>query len=100
MRVFGEIRGLDQQQVELLKKNEFPPFELEGGIIKVEYEGPYIDIEQAVEDIARILNENCQGYVDCIDHENWEVLRYTIHQGLVSCKKINPDNPLEAYKWQ
>lgn len=100
MRIFGEIKGLDQERIDSLSKKDLLPFELKDKHLEIEYEGPCIDIEPLLDKIVKALDENGHGHVDCIDHENWEVSRYGISQGSWSCKKINPDNVLEAYKWQ
>ena len=100
MRVFGEIKGFGPESVDVLSGKDISPFELIGDLLEIEYAGPCIDIEPLLEDIVAALDENSHGHVDCIDHENWEVLRYRIDQGELFCKKVNPDNVLEAYKWQ
>jgi hypothetical protein len=99
MRVFGEIKGLDQEKIRIFQEKHISPFELGGDFLEVEYEGSYIDIEEILNDIVHHLDQDAHGHVDCIDHENWEVFRYTINKGILSCKKVNPDNALEAYKW-
>ncbi|MFP4083659.1 MAG: hypothetical protein ACLFP9_00360 [Desulfonatronovibrio sp.] len=98
MRVFGEIKGIVPEKSSFPAQQAISPFKLKNNCLEIEYEGPYIDIEQLLDDILPGLDENAHGYVDCIDHENWEVTRFSIDQGVLSCKKVNPDNALEAYK--
>lgn len=100
MRIFGEIKGVDLEKIDTLVIDGLSPFELRDNQLEIEYEGPCFDIEPLLDNIVQALNEKGQGHVDCIDHENWEVLRYRISQGSWTCKKINPDNALEACKWQ
>ncbi|MFO7728005.1 MAG: hypothetical protein R6X11_06725 [Desulfonatronovibrio sp.] len=99
MRIFGEIKGVLPDHPSFPAEQAISPFQLKDNRMEIEYEGPYIDIEQLLDDILPGLDENAYGYVDCIDHENWEVARFSIDQGVLSCKKVNPDNSLEAYKW-
>ncbi len=100
MRIFGEVKGLDPEKIDSLSRKNLSPFEFRDNFLEIEYEGPYIDIEPLLDDVVQALEEQGYGHVDCIDHENWEVLRYQISRGSWSCKRINPDNVLEAYKWQ
>lgn len=98
MRIFGEIKGVAFYRSFFPAQQDISPFEFKNNRLEIEYEGPYIDIDQLLEDILPGLDENAHGYVDCIDHENWEVTRFSIEQGELYRKKINPDNALEAYK--
>ncbi len=100
MRIFGEVKGLSPDAKGFLCKQNLFTFKLRGDLLEIEYEGPCIDIQELMDDIASVLVENSHGHVDCIDHENWEVLRYTISQGKVSCKKVNPDHALEISTWR
>jgi len=100
MRIFGEIKGLEPETIDSLSRKSLSPFRLRDNRLEIEYEGPYIDIEPLLDEIAGALEEVGHGHVDCIDHENWEVIRYLIRQGAWSSRRINPDDVLEAYKWQ
>jgi hypothetical protein len=35
--------------------------------------------------------------LDCIDHENWMIRRYSLQPGSWTCKEVNPDGALERY---
>lgn len=98
MRIFGEINGLDPETLDLLRTKHVAPFEVMGHRLEVEYEGPCLDIEPVLNEIASVLCGKGRGYVDCLDHENWEVQRYKIENGAWTCKRINPDDSLEVYK--
>ena len=100
MGIYGQIKGLDPIRLQSLLQENIFPFKPAGDSLEVDYEGHYIDIEPLLDLVVRAMDKNGRGHVDCINHQDWEVLRYRIENGAWSCKKINPDNPLEAYKWQ
>lgn len=99
LRIFGEVKGIDPTHLtELtgrLNAEIFSPSE--GGGLDVEYEGPYLDIEPDLDELVAALANDGHGHVDYIDHENWAVLRYDLHPGSWTCKKVNPDGALERY---
>ncbi|RQD56869.1 MAG: hypothetical protein D5R98_09605 [Desulfonatronovibrio sp. MSAO_Bac4] len=98
MRIFGEIKGFNVEKISALTVDDISPFEFNGEILSMEYEGPYIDVDFVLEKVEPFLCESCSGHMDFIDHENWEIVRCVLIQGAWNCKKINPDNVLEAYK--
>ncbi|WP_150112112.1 hypothetical protein [Desulfonatronovibrio hydrogenovorans] len=97
MRIYGEIKGLDPERISFLQRIDLDPFELNGLNLEVEHEGRFLDIEPLLDEIVACMAENGQGYVDCIDHDHWIVLRYDLKPGKWTCKRINPDISLEKY---
>lgn len=98
MRIFGEIKGFRLEDCRVMDSEDVSPFELKDDSLLIEYEGPFLDVESVLEKVEPFLSESCSGHLDCIDHDNWEILRCVLVQGTWNCKKINPDNVLEAYK--
>ncbi len=98
MRIFGEIRGIAKDEADFIKGKNLYPFYFDDNVISIEYEGPFIDIEPVLDDILALPGQ-AYGHIDCIDHDNWEVTRYSIENGTWTAKRINPDNVLEAMKW-
>ncbi|WP_052813110.1 hypothetical protein [Desulfonatronum thioautotrophicum] len=98
LRIFGEVEGLDPDKLDELRVLLNPEifFPRNGGL-DVEYEGPYLDIEPDLDELVAALADGGQGHVDCIDHENWELRRYSLQPDSWTCKKINPDGALERY---
>ncbi|MFN2268019.1 MAG: hypothetical protein ABR542_04715 [Desulfonatronovibrio sp.] len=98
MRIFGEVKGFKLEDLEAMDSEDLSPFELNGDALFIEYEGPFMDLDFVLEKVEPFLRESCSGHLDLIDHDNWEIVRCTLIQGAWNCKKINPDNVLEAYK--
>lgn len=99
LRIFGEICGIYPDKLPrlhgLLNADVFSPSGGDG--LDVEYEGSYLNIEPDLDEIVAALADGGQGYVDCIDHENWTVRRYSLQPGSWTCKEVNPDGALERY---
>ncbi len=97
LRIFGEITGLDPDKPAELEESDLSPFEQSRGRLDVEYEGPHLDIEPVLDRIVSVLGEGGKGWVDCLDRDDWVILRYELQPGSWSCNRINPDHVLERY---
>ncbi|WP_051434645.1 hypothetical protein [Desulfonatronum lacustre] len=99
LRIFGEVRGIVPDKLSPLhgRLNADVFFPLGNDGLEVEYEGPYLDIEPDLDEIVAALADGGQGHVDCIDHENWMLRRYSLEPGSWTCKEVNPDGALERY---
>jgi len=97
LRIFGEITGLDPDKLAELEEGDLYPFEACRGRLEVEYEGPHLDIEPALDRIVSALGEAGKGWVDLLDRDDWVILRYELKLGSWSCNRINPDHVLERY---
>ncbi len=97
MRIYGEVQGFEEHRLQELQKRDLSPFELRDGRLEVDYEGPPMEIEMLLDDIAASLGENGQGHVDVLDHDEWEVRRYQLSPGTWDCTRVNPDHSLEGY---
>ena len=99
LRIYGEVMGLDPEKLGelrgLLNADVF--FPRDGGRMEVEYEGAFLDVEPELDMLVAAMAKDGQGHVDCIDHENWTVRRYSLQPGSWTCKEVNPDGALERY---
>lgn len=95
LRIYGEIRGLDPGRTASLSRLSGNVFHARGDTIEVEYEGPFLDIEHDLDAIVSALSEGGEGHVDCLDHDNWQVLRYRLKPGGWICKRVEVDSVLE-----
>lgn len=97
LRIFGEISGLESGKLADLEDSDLYPFEASQGRLEVEYEGPHLDIEPVLDLIVSALGEGGKGWVDCLDLDDWVILRYELKPGSWSCQRINPNHVLERY---
>ncbi len=96
-RIFGEIHGFDPAGLKELQQKDLGPFEFKNDRLVVEHEGPPLDIESYLDEIAAALDEHGRGYVDYVDHDQWRVYRYQLKPGSWTCTTVNPDHALEGY---
>lgn len=95
LRIFGEIHGLDSEKIDSLHSLPENVFQIRKDRLEIEYEGYWLDIEHDLDAIVSALAENGHGHVDCLDHDNWEVLRYQLKPGAWTCKRVSANNILE-----
>lgn len=98
-RVYGQVWGLTEELFEgIADETPFETADFEEGVLVLEHEGCWIDVESAVEDIASILPEGGEGYVDFIDNLDWTVTRYVIFPGGYESETYSCDDILEHTK--
>ncbi|MFW6005487.1 MAG: hypothetical protein ACOCPN_03315, partial [Desulfonatronovibrionaceae bacterium] len=90
LRIFGTLREVDPAGP-LNLKTEGLHLERSGSVLEIEYEGPYMDVEELLETLACQVQENTYGHVDCIDHLDWMVYRYQLLQRKWQVEHVNPD---------
>lgn len=98
-RVYGQVWGLTEELFERIAAES--PFEtavFEEGVLVLEHEGGWIDVESAVEDIVQALPEGGEGNVDLIDNLDWTVTRYVLFPGGYESETYSCDDVLEHTK--
>lgn len=98
-RVYVQVWGLGEEQTKTLMADS--PFEtavIQDGALVMEHEGGWIDVEATVKDLAAILPEGGEGYVDLIDNQDWTVTRYAIFSGRYDAVTYSCDDVLEHTK--
>lgn len=99
VRVYGDVSGLSQEDFNEIK--ESLPFETivyKDGVLNVDYEGHYIDIDDFLEEIKKRIKSGGWAKVDYIDHVEWKLTRYEIIDGKYSERVVNVDAVLEPTK--
>ncbi len=99
IKVYGHIWPVSEDIVEALRPH-FPAsehmdaeemLEYDKDMLRLAYEGIYLDMEEILPIIQRFLQAESQGKIDYIDVEAWTLTRHSIQQGLmtVSSTSIN-----------
>ncbi len=91
IKVYGHIWPISQDIVEALRAH-FPSSDhmedeemlvYEKDMLRLAFEGIYIDMEEILPIVQRFLQSQSQGKIDYIDLEAWTLTRHTIKEGLM-----------------
>lgn len=98
VRIYGDFHRISPEIFEQLKESiPFDQVEYDGDILRLDYEGVYILVDDFMEKVRDLLPEDGYGHVEFIDNLDWEVIRYTITPGKIEEKKVKVDNVLDAH---
>lgn len=99
VRVYGDFHGITPEIFEQLKEDiPFEQVEYDGVMLRVDHEGKFLDVDDFLELVVKLLPQGAWGALDYIDHVEWEVTRYTIRDGKIDSKTIPADNVLDAHQ--
>lgn len=99
VRVYGDVSGLSPDDFEEIRHElPFEKIVYQNGVLNVDYEGHYIDIDDFLEEITKRLGKEGWAKVDYIDHIDWKLTRYEISNGKCSAHEVNVDAVLEPTK--
>lgn len=99
VRVYGDVYGLSIEGFERLRGEiPFDQIEYADGVLRVDHEGKYIDVESFIEAVQREMEPGGWAHVDFIDHVDWVVQRYVIGKDAVQVKTVGPNEVLEPGK--
>lgn len=96
--VYGHLAGLDKAQMRACTtflqryEREYP----EAGVLDFLHEGHFLDVESDLEGLAAMLGAGTRGVIDVINHQDWEMHRYTLKGGTFLRKRIALDNALDT----
>ena len=97
VRVYADIQGLSQAAFEELRQTmPFDQVVYKDGLLNVDFEGHYIDVEPFLEDVARLLDDDGWGKLDFIDQIDYALTRYVIKKGSYTTKDVLVDNVVEG----
>jgi len=99
VRVYGDFHRVSPELFEQIRDAiPFEQVDYDGDVLRLDHEGPYLMIDDFIEQMAALLPENGYGNVEYIDHVEWEVIRYTIRGGRIESKTVKVDNVLDAHQ--
>lgn len=98
VRVYGDFHRITPEIFEQIKDSiPFDQIEYDGDVLRLDYEGVYLMIDDFMEQIKDLLPEGGYGHIEFIDNLDWAVTRYTITPGKIESKEVPVDNVLDAH---
>ncbi|WP_027179161.1 hypothetical protein [Maridesulfovibrio bastinii] len=99
VRVYGDVSGFSAEDFEEIRHSlPFEKIVYEDGVLSVDYEGHYIDIDDFLDEIKNRLDSKGWAKVDYIDHVEWKLTRYEMIDGKFTERVVNVDAVLEPTK--
>lgn len=99
MRIYGEVRGLPAAAWERLAPE--CPFETAAyadGVLSIEHEGRWADVDPFMDDVAAALGPGGEGHLDVIDNDAWTITRYVLSPGRCRSQVFGINDVLENTK--
>ena len=96
VRTYCDIQGLSKEGYEKVK--DYIPFDqvvYEEPILRCDYEGIFIDVEDFLDRIIEVMDDDGWGKLDFIDHLEFKMTRYTIKKGSYEEKVMDRDSVLD-----
>lgn len=96
VRVYADIHGLSPEAwAEIRASMPFDQSVYKDRNLAVDFEGPYIDVEPFLNDVARLMDADGWGKLDYIDQIDYALTRYVIKKGEWKAKDVLVDNVVE-----
>lgn len=98
VRVYGDFHRLPPVAYEQIRDAiPFDQVDYADGVLRVDHEGKFLDVDEFLETILELLPEDGWGALEYIDHVEWEVTRYTLKNGELKSTTLPADNVLDAH---
>lgn len=96
-RVYGHLIGLNQSQIKnLTALLAAYDCEINGSTLDFIHEGRFIDVESDLEAVRALASPQVSGIIDVINHQDWEMHRWTLAGPTLTCDRIHLDNALDT----
>ena len=96
VRVYADIHGLSPEAfAEIRQSMPFDQVVYKDGLLNVDFEGHYIDVEPFLEQVSRLMDADGWGKLDFIDQIDYALTRYVIKKGSYTTKEVMVDNVVE-----
>ncbi len=69
--------------------------EYDKDMLRLAYEGIYLDMEEVLPLVQRFLQGTSQGKIDYIDLEAWTLTRHSIEQGLMTVSTVSLNSVMD-----
>ena len=66
------------------------------GVLDFLHEGHFIDVDSDLEKLETLLSPQVRGSIDVINHQDWEMHRYTLENSKLLRERIALDNALDT----
>ena len=101
IRIHGTLNGISLKAYDSLKDFlNFDEVSYENGTIILEHRRYYFELEDFLDKVAHVMDSGCRGYVDQIDNDAWEMIRYVLEKGRCESKTISLNEVLEPYQYE
>jgi len=98
VRIFGEFRGVSPEAFDKLEeKLDFDEVGYDDGVVVVEHDGPYEDIEDVVMFVMDAMDDGFESNLDVIDHDENILTRFVIEADGFRSKQMNIDDVVQPY---
>jgi len=98
VRIYGDFHKLPPEAFEQIRDAiPFDQVDYKNNVLRVDHEGKYLDVDDFLEAIVKLLPEDGWGALEYIDHVEWKVTRYTLRDGTIKSKTFPADNVLDAH---
>jgi hypothetical protein len=96
-RVYGHLAGLDEHQLKnCLAYLSAYECETSGHVLDFVHEGGFIDVDSDLEALLSLVGPHARGVIDIINHQDWEMHRCTLMDGVLKRVRIALDNALDT----
>jgi hypothetical protein len=96
MRVYGEVRGLAAAAgAGLAAVCPFETAEYADGVLALEHEGRWADVDGFIDALAAVTDAGCHGHLDVIDNDAWTITRYVLAAGKMTSQTFGINDVLE-----
>lgn len=95
-RIYGTVKGIPATAWDRLAAElPFEGVSYTNGLLDIDHEGAWVDVESALDLISAVMLEGGWGGVDVIDNLDWQITRYTLTPGGYSSRTFDLDNVME-----
>ncbi|EPR42673.1 hypothetical protein dsx2_2590 [Desulfovibrio sp. X2] len=98
-RIYGTVKGIPAEALARLRAEL--PFDSVGytnGLLDIDHEGPWVDVDAALDLLVAVMEEGGWGGLDVIDNLEWQITRYTLRPGGYSSKSFDLDNVMDSVR--
>lgn len=96
--VYGHLAALDAAQLRACSAllNGYECEIPEAGVLDFLHEGHFLDVESDLQALTTLLGPDARGIIDVINHQDWEMHRYSLSDGSFHRARISLDNALDT----
>jgi hypothetical protein len=95
-RIYGTVFGLTEEDFAKLKTElPFENLSFSNSVLDIDHEGPWVDVEEALDRLTSRLGPDGRGGLDVIDNHQWQITRYALRPGGYDSRTFDLDNVME-----
>lgn len=96
--VYGHLASLDDAQIGdcLAVLTHYACEQPQTGVLDFVHEGHFIDVDNDLQQLETLLGAQARGIIDVINHQDWEMHRYTLKNNKFYRERIALDNALDT----